>query len=485
MTNVPVSLPFHRQYRPRSFDDLVGHGSVKDVVRGALASEDLNGCLLFHGPYGVGKTSLVRLTAASVLCTGEREGPNPCGECASCVEVFSGSAEALDYREADCGNNTGADDARGLVQWLGQHPVRGTRRVIALDEVHKLSNSAASVLLKILEEPPAHVLFLLATTDPEKVLPTIRSRAISLQLRPLSAEDIRSRLLHVSEAEGVQASEEVLREIALASGGHLRDALQELQRLSLLDRPVDLDDVWASSAKLPPRLAGRLTKAVVERDALAVLEQARALLADGLLPLSVVLGLEQLFRDLFLMSQVERVDHLVSLPPSLLPKFKMLSGLVPPNQWRDYLRTTELAAKRLSVHTGREALVLDLLLLDLVRSTGVPLEAEPPVAAPSPTKRTPKARVVPVQEPPEIPNEPAPRAKAPEINSDVSALIGCLRNRNHQRCLKQAVSFEIGSAVVTVSPASARHREVLNEATEEISEAFTAMLQRPVVLELV
>lgn len=484
MSDATVLLPFHRRYRPHTFKELVGHRLVKEVVQGALSSEQVSGCFLFHGPFGTGKTTLMRLTAAAVLCVKREEGSiEPCGRCPACLEVFSGSEEALDYREADCGNNTGADDARALALWLGQQPMRGQRKVVALDEVHKLSNAASSVLLKLVEEPPEHVLFLMATTDPEKVLPTIRSRAIALQLRPLTADDVQDRLAHVASTEGVQAGPEVLREVALSTGGHLRDALQELQRLALLDRPLELDDVWASSAKLPPRQAGRLAKAVLDADAIGVLEQVRVLLADGLLAQQVVLGMEQVFRDCFVLSQVKGAEHLVALPAELLPKFKLLASLRSPGYWRALLAATEPVVKRLGIHLGRETLLLDLWLLELIGlGSEVGEAAAPPAAEPKPAAKKPMAVVV--SEPPEIPTEPAPPATVPERHSDAAALINCLRNRQLQMALRKATSFEIGDGVVAVTAATQRHRERLQEGAEEITEAFTAMLGRPIVLEI-
>ena len=481
-----VLLPFHRRYRPASFKELVGHRMVKEVLEGALSSEQVSGCFLFHGPYGTGKTSLMRLTAAAVLCQQREAGAvEPCGRCPSCVEVFSGSEEALDYREADCGNNTGADDARALAAWLGQQPVRGQRKVVALDEIHKLSNAASSVLLKLVEEPPEHVLFLMATTDPEKVLPTIRSRAIALQLRPLAADDVQARLAQVASTEGVEAGPEVLREVALSTGGHLRDALQELQRLALLDRPLVLDDVWASSAKLPPRQAGRLAKAVLDGDSIGVLEQVRALLADGLLAQQVVLGMEQLFRDCFVLSQVKGSEHLVSLPADLLPKFKALAGLCSPVKWRAMLAATEPVVKRLGIHQGREALLLDLWLLELI---GMESDSPaPPSTAAAPAEPKPVAKKVSapvVSDPPEIPTEPAPPAKVPERHSDAAALINALRNRQLQMALRKAETFEVNGDLVKVVAASPRHRELLQEGAAEMSETFSAMLGRPIALEL-
>jgi DNA polymerase-3 subunit gamma/tau len=491
MSDPVVALPFHRRYRPHTFQDLVGQPMVKAVVEGALATGQLSGCFLFHGAHGVGKTSLMRLTAAAVLCT-EKAGPtDPCGKCASCLEVFSGSEDALDYREHDAGNETGADAARMLVGWLNQHPARGKRRIVAIDEVHKLSNAASSVLLKLVEEPPAHVLFLMATTDPEKVLPTIRSRSISLQLRPLTVDVVSDRLAFVAKEEGVKAGVEVLREVAGSTGGHMRDALQVLQRLSLLGRPVTLDDLWAFSSKLPPRHAGRLAKVLLDGDAVAVLEQVRELQADGLLADQVVLGMEQLFRDCFLLSQTKGADHLVFLPPDLLPKFKALAGLRLPTVWRQLLAITELTVKRMQVHAGREALLVDVWALELLPvASGVEGVSVPSVGSSASTPRPAAPAVSTVRttaevDPPEIPTGPAPEAVVPVIDSDRAALVSCLRNRNQQGALKQASGFEVLSDRVRVQPSSERHRQVLITASEEIAEAFTALLQRPIQLEVV
>lgn len=200
MTSTTIeSLPV--AYRPKSFDDVVGQEAVVQVLRALVSRDTLPQQLLFSGPSGTGKTTLARLTAAAMLCetpVGEREAGNPCGTCSSCRDILWPDRTHADVMEIDAASNGRVDEIRELASQVQLMPQRAQRRIVIIDEVHGLSASGGSAFLKLLEEPPAHVVFLLATTDPEKMLLTNRSRVTELPLRRPTPQQIAANLQRVA-----------------------------------------------------------------------------------------------------------------------------------------------------------------------------------------------------------------------------------------------------------------------------------------------
>jgi len=488
-----VPLPFHRRFRPSSFADVVGQGSVIEALKGALKTGQTSGSFLFHGPHGVGKTTLARVFAAAVNCSSlDRQGVEPCGSCPSCQEVLSGSQDALDFIEQDAGSNTGVDAARDLAVWAQQVPVRDRKRILLVDEIQQRSRAADSTWLKLMEEPPEHLLLLACTTEPQQVLATIRSRSICLQLRPHLEADVTDRLRHIADLEGVRADDAVLAEIAAGSQGHMRDALQTFQRLALLGRAIELEDVWEGTAKVPPRLAGRFVMAVLNGNGMDALQQSTALLQGGIPAEPLLLGLAQTFRDCAVMASIKGGEAMVRLPADMKPKFLKMSALRPPADWRLLLHETEQALRRLRLHTGKESLLVDLYVLELLyklheapkapQASAAPQTESPP---PAPAKGKPAAGGTKVSEPPPLRDrEPAPPATAPQKDGDREALIGAVRNVGTQQALRRAQTLRIEGDVVRVVPANNRHRGVLAGVQEQLSELFSELLERPVRLEV-
>ncbi|HXR59210.1 MAG TPA: DNA polymerase III subunit gamma/tau, partial [Burkholderiales bacterium] len=218
-----------RKWRPRDFGSLVGQEHVVKALRHALEQQRLHHAYLFTGTRGVGKTTLARILARCLNCeTGIT--PEPCGKCAACVEIDGG--RFVDLIEIDAATNTGIDEMRALQDNAAYVPVRGRFKVFVIDEVHMLSKAAFNSMLKTLEEPPAHLKFILATTDPQKIPVTVLSRCLQFNLKQMPAPAIVSYLEKILPQEGIAFERDALVLVARAAAGSMRDAL------SLLDQAI-------------------------------------------------------------------------------------------------------------------------------------------------------------------------------------------------------------------------------------------------------
>lgn len=222
-------LVLARKWRPKRFSELVGQEHVVRALTNALESGRVHHAFLFTGTRGVGKTTIARIFAKSLNCE-EGISAEPCGKCSTCLDIDGG--RYLDLLEIDAASNTGVDDVREVIENAQYMPSRGKYKVYLIDEVHMLSKAAFNALLKTLEEPPGHVKFLLATTDPQKLPVTVLSRCLQFNLKRLDEDQISGQISRILEAEGIAADDSAIRQIAKAADGSLRDGL------SLLDQAI-------------------------------------------------------------------------------------------------------------------------------------------------------------------------------------------------------------------------------------------------------
>ncbi|MEB3165680.1 MAG: DNA polymerase III subunit gamma/tau [Cyanobacteriota bacterium] len=415
----PAYQPLHHKYRPQRLDQLVGQEAIATTLGHALRTGRIAPAYLFSGPRGTGKTSSARILARSLNCVGaDGPTPEPCGSCELCTAISAGTA--LDVIEIDAASNTGVDNIRELIERSRFAPVQARWKVYVVDECHMLSTAAFNALLKTLEEPPPRVVFVLATTDPQRVLPTILSRCQRFDFRRIPLEALERHLAWIAGQEEIGITPEALHVVAQRSQGGLRDAESLLDQLSLLPAPIEASAVWELLGVVPEQELLELTEAMAGGEPVAVVEGVGALLERGRDPAAVLQGLAGLLRDLLLAGTAPDRLELTAVSPSLRPRLPEVArgiGKARLLQWQAQLRGSEQQL-RMSV---QPRLWLEVLILGLLAepvgsppaTTGTPPAARP--AAPPAARAAPAAAPAPVGAGASVPQPTgAPAATATE-----------------------------------------------------------------------
>jgi DNA polymerase III subunit gamma/tau len=366
-----------RKWRPKQFSELVGQEHVVRALSHALDGGRIHHAFLFTGTRGVGKTTIARIFAKSLNC---ETGPTsrPCGVCSICTEIDSG--RFVDLLEIDAASNTGIDNVRDLIDNAQYTPARGRHKVYLIDEVHMLSKAAFNALLKTLEEPPAHVKFLLATTDPQKLPITVLSRCIKFNLKRLTVEQILGQMRHILGAEAINFDEEAIEVLSRAADGSLRDGL------SLLDQAIAhgggalvAADVHAMLGTVERAKVRTLLEALAANDSIRLLgeiERIAEFAPDFAQVLDELAGL---------LHRIQLVQLLADAGPGSDPELIALSGQVDPREVQLYYQIAVTARRDLplapSQRVGFEMALLRMLAFSPAsRGSGGPLLAQPPLA---------------------------------------------------------------------------------------------------------
>ena len=271
-------VALYRKWRPQGFDSLVGQEAVRTALTNALETGRIAHAYLFAGPRGTGKTSTAKILAKAVNCE-HGPTPNPCNKCQNCVRINDGTS--MDVFEIDAASNRGIDEIRDLREKVAFAPVNGRYKVYIIDEVHMLTTEAFNALLKTLEEPPPHVIFILATTEPHKIPATIHSRCQRFDFKRVTDSDIVKRLREVADGSGIAADEDALQLIAVQADGGMRDALSLLDQCGVMAERVSAETVRSVLGIVGREALRELVKAVGEGNVPESLELLEALLAGG------------------------------------------------------------------------------------------------------------------------------------------------------------------------------------------------------------
>jgi DNA polymerase-3 subunit gamma/tau len=298
----------YRKWRPQTWDQVVGQDHVIITLRNALAAGKGSHAYLFAGPRGTGKTTTARILAKAVNCLREDLAERPCGECAHCQAVADG--RFLDLIEIDAASNTSVEDVRDLRDKINFSPNQGRYKVYIIDEVHMLSTAAFNALLKTLEEPPPHAIFVLATTEVHKIPATVLSRCQRYEFRRIPVADIVAQLSKLAESEGIAAEPEALTLIARQSTGSLRDAISLLDMLASSGQTITLESAQEVLGTAASQAVLDVVAALVERQPAAGLDSIHAALDAGSDPRHMARQIVDYLRDLLLMesgnaSQIE------------------------------------------------------------------------------------------------------------------------------------------------------------------------------------
>ncbi|MBM4326009.1 MAG: DNA polymerase III subunit gamma/tau [Deltaproteobacteria bacterium] len=325
---MPSYLVLARKYRPATFRDVIGQDHVIQTLCNSIVSGRIAHAFLFCGVRGVGKTTIARVLAKALNCSGRKDNePDPCNTCASCREIADGVS--VDVQEIDGASHTSVENIREINENVKYPPVSSPHKIIIIDEVHMISINAFNALLKTLEEPPAHVKFMFATTEAHKVPATIHSRCQKFTFRTISIRDMVEGMARILKKEGLEATEEALGLLAKEAQGSFRDAL------SLLDQVIAYgsEGVTAQSVMATLGIAGRgvfaeLMAALLDRDAPAALGKTRDLFQEGYSPEQFALDLIQYVRNLVLVKTLppeQRSRGVVDATPGELEELERLA----------------------------------------------------------------------------------------------------------------------------------------------------------------
>ncbi len=412
-----TSQALYRKWRSRTFDELVGQEHVTQTLANALRLNRVTHAYLFTGPRGTGKTSMARLLAKAVNCLAPDPAERPCNQCSICVAVNEG--RLLDLIEIDAASNTGVDDIRDLRDKVNFRPGEARIKFYIIDEVHMLSNSAFNALLKTLEEPPSHVIFVLATTEPEKIPATITSRCQRFDFKRIRLGEVVQRLARIAAEEGFQVEPEALEYVARQGGGSMRDAISLLDQLTAYGQEtITLDLVHSVLGVVASHSVIELAEALINQDVAHGLDVINQVVSDGADPRQFAREIVEYLRAVMLAKLGEGVD-LLNLPDEILAQVAAQATRV--DRATIVRATTLFNAALLDIKSGLLAVPqLPLELAFIQAAVGRDTEGTAPAREAGPTQAgwsgVPAAEVrFPVSPPPAQKAPPQPPVTTPPL----------------------------------------------------------------------
>ena len=342
-----IHKPFHQKYRPNNLDELVGQKFISITLKQALLTKKIAPAYLFNGPRGTGKTSSARIFAKSLNCQAfDQPTITPCCKCDLCRQITDGSA--LDIIEIDAASNTGVENIREIIERARFAPTQARWKVYVIDECHMLSTAASNALLKTIEEPPSRVVFILATTNPERVLNTIKSRCQKFDFRRISPSDIFQHLSEIAEKESIKYEVQALKMIAKRSNGGMRDAQSLLEQLNLLPEGITINNIQNLLGEVSESELTNLIKSLVENNPESLIDTCNKLYDAGNEPLQIIIGLLNITRDLLLHTANNKYSDLYYTSDEFRDELDKISKTINKStiiNWHNNLRNIEYQIK--------------------------------------------------------------------------------------------------------------------------------------------
>jgi len=495
-----MAQALYRKWRPQTFDEVVGQEHVVRTLRNALASERVRHAYLFAGPRGTGKTTTARLLAKAVNCLAPDPADRPCNECAICQAVNEG--RLMDLIEIDAASNTGVDDVRELRERVGYRPSEARYKVYVIDEVHMLSNAAFNALLKTLEEPPSHAIFVLATTEPHRIPPTILSRCQRFDFRRIPLTAMVDRLERIAEMEGFTADREALTLIARQATGSMRDAESLLDQLAAYDEGgITVEEVRAALGTGTEEAVMALTDAMASGDVARGLSVINEAVERGADPRQFARQVVEHLRGL-LLTRLGSESTPLHVPEGAREDFCTQAGRFEPRQLARAVRLFSQAATEARA-AWQPQLPLELAFVE----AALPPEKQggpPPQARPATRPAPPPPRPAPAQPPPTqaraaAPEKPAPPQAAAPAEEEPAAddgpplkaiqdrwqeLLSAIRPRNLslEALLRSGRPVGVEGNTVLIGFVHKFHRSKVEEEAnrQAVEETLAQLLGRPV-----
>ena len=357
--------PFHLKYRPLNFDELIGQDVISLTLKQALITNKIAPAYLFCGPRGTGKTSSARIFAKSLNCQ-KYSNPSklPCNKCELCKSINIGVA--LDIIEIDAASNTGVENIREIIERANFAPTQARWKVYVIDECHMLSTAASNALLKTIEEPPERVVFILATTNPERVLKTIQSRCQKFNFKRINSEHIYNHLLEISNKEVINFEDEGLRLIAKRSNGGMRDAQRLLDQLSLIPNGITKKNAEELLGEVSENDLLNLIDSLIKNVPDSLIKSCSNLYDSGNEPIAILEGLLNITRDLLLKTVDDNYSDLFYTSKEFQPEIERISKLINKSkiiEWHRYLKNLEYQIK----NSSQPRLWLEIHLTSLLK----------------------------------------------------------------------------------------------------------------------
>lgn len=407
-------LALYRSWRPKTFAEIVGQDYIVTALRQAVINEEIAHALLFTGTRGTGKTSLAKIYARAINCLNPQNG-NPCNDCSVCEGALNGSL--LDIMEIDAASNNSVDNIRSLTDEVHFTPTQARYKVYIIDEVHMLSNSAFNALLKTLEEPPSHAVFILATTDPQRIPATILSRCQRFDLKRIGDKDMLARLRKIADAEQIIIDDEALLTICQLSDGAMRDAISLLDQTDAASPDgITRKDILDLVGMVDDNFMGQIIASLIRGDAGALLGYIDEMVLQGEDIYRFTMDLIRYYRNILITQTTRRPQDILRVPRQTQAGLKQLAGVYSQKRIVEIIQFLAAAARELK-QAPDPRINLEITLIQLLNLSRVPdeiLNSTGQEHADTPEKKRDLTSTA------EVSASESPRdAKPAEINDDV------------------------------------------------------------------